>query len=149
MSDQDQNNWEERITPTQFLAENPGLEHWVADLRPEDGIYRYRISGEGGGCEGYHVVRAGVVVKYHNTLNWDNAAKHMVLLWAGERPTPREIAAARQIDPGLRDRPVAEVRSLLGESPGCWDVGGAWSGERPRVEQIAKQYGVRYEFRCV
>jgi len=135
-----------RVTPEQFVHENPLHRAWLDDVQPGDEIWRYESGGEAGGCSGYVLLRDGEEVKDYTNMHWSNAAPHIVLLWEGERPSLREIIAVRSFDGGLRDKPVHEVRKLLEKAP-HWDAGEAWSYVRPELEQRAKQLGLRYELR--
>jgi len=140
---------QEQLTPAAFLEENPEMSDWLTDIQPGDELWRYNAGGEGGGSGGFVLLRQGDMVKEYTNLHWDCDAPHMLLFWEGLRPTAREIGAARQIDPRLQDRPVTEVREELLASPGCWDAGGTWSYERPKREALARNLGVRYDFRYV
>jgi hypothetical protein len=135
-----------RITPEEFLRDNPLEGPWLEALQPGDEIWRYLFEGEGGGQSGYVVLRDGIEVKMYTDMHWKNAARHIILMWEGQRPSLREIIAVRNFDKRLRDKPIHEVRRLLENAP-YWDGGEAWSYELPKMEERAERLGLRYEFR--
>lgn len=77
------------------------------------------------------------VIRAHET--WEN---QLVIMFGQATPTIRELAALRAVLPQYRDRPVAEMRAVVG-ADGRLDLGEMSGFEARRIELEAMAAGLR------
>ena len=68
----------------------------------------------------------------------------LVIHFSGSRPTAAELVAVRKVDPALRDKPLHEVKAIIGTHR-SWRMGPVSPYELRATEKLCGKLGLRIQ----